>query len=468
MKILITNSPLHYSHGHSLTQADWQTLVLPTLAGIIGPKHDIRIVDNMDGIWRSNRIMEEVKAFDPDVVAFSIIAGRDIHNTIKVIRKVREAWPHKILIAGGQGASFYDKELLDAGVLAVVKGEGERALPELIAEIDQRNFDFGDINGISHRGHGTAKTSGRKRIKSLDDSPFPRWDLMPPRKSLWFPGRMTGSVETSRGCSFTCNFCAVTSFWEASFRLKSPERIVEELEILSRMGRTHIYMADDNFGAGTKHHVALFELMIKRKLDVKFFAQMRTDTVAKHPDLMALAARAGQYGALIGYDTYDPATFHHIEKIGSIDLNNRCAEVLRRNKIMIYGSHIYALPNQKHPREFMPTFWAGRTNSDLFRMPHFSLLPGTKLYDDTITQAMIDAPTDKGDFRMLIRQEKDRKMFQRWYVFLNILHILLPDEWLKMLFHGNRNVRILKWRGYVGMCRHWIYKTARRLGFESA
>jgi len=460
MKILITNSPLHYTHGHTFTQADWQTLVLPTLAGIVGPEHDIRIVDNMDGVLRSNRIMENVRGFNPDIVMFSIIAGRDIHNTISVIRAVHLAYPKTLLFAGGQGASFYDAELLHAGINVVVRGEGETTIPELLWKGATES-----VAGISYLDGQTIKrTSDRTRIKSLDDSPFPRWDLMPLRKSLWFKGRFTGSVETSRGCPFTCNFCAVTSFWEASFRVKSPERIVEEMEILSRSGRTHLYMADDNFGMGTKHHVALFELMIKRKLDVRFFAQMRTDTVGKHPDLMALAARAGQYGALIGFDTYDPATFHHIEKIGSIELNRKCAEVLRKNKIMIYGSHIYGLPNQKHPMEFWPTFTQGRKNSDLFRMPHFSLLPGTKLYDDTITEEAIAGAADKSDFRMLIRNAKERRMFQRWYVFLNLLHVLLPDEWLKMLFHSNPAVRTVKWRGYIGIMRHWFYKRARAFG----
>lgn len=456
MKILFTNSPLHFSHGHTLTQADWPTLVLPTLAGIAG-KHDIRLVDNMTGVWRSNRILEAVKEFQPDIIGFSIIAGRDIHNTIRVIQKVRS--PTRWIIAGGQGASFYDSLLLrySSGVDVVFRGECETSLPAFLEAVG--NNDLSRIKGLSGRSF---RSSDCDRVKDLDATPFPRWDLMPKRKSLWFHGRFTGSVETSRGCPYDCNFCAITSFWERSFRRKSPERIVAEMEELVRQGRSHIYLADDNFGMGEKHHAELFELILKWGLDVRFFAQMRTDTIAKHPDLIALAARAGLYGALIGFDTYDAETFHHIAKVGSIELNERCAEVLRKNKIMIFGSHIYGLPSQAKPLDFAPTFWKGRRNSDLFRMPHFSLLPGTKLYEQTITDEVIER-ADKGDFRMLIRPEKERKSFKRWYTILNLLHILLPDEWLKMLFHPNRNVRILKRRGYVGIARHWFYRAARKL-----
>jgi len=467
VRVLITNSPLHYTHGHTFTQQDWQTLVLPTLASLC-PGHEIRLVDNMTGILKSHRVIENVGEFDPEIICFSIIAGRDVYNTLDVIRQVRSMRPTTPILAGGQGASFYDKLLLDSGVDVVVRGEGENTIPEVMDAIANGGRDFLSIKGISYRRYGLhTRTPDRERIKKLDDTPFPAVHLMPPRKSMWFRGRFTGSVETSRGCPFTCNFCAITSFWEGSFRRKSPERIVAEMEVLVRQGRSHIYMADDNFGMGEKHHAEMAELILKKGLDVRFFAQMRTDTIAKHPKLVELLAKAGQYGALIGYDTYDAETFHHIDKTGSIDLNNRCTEVLRKNRIMIFGSHIYALPNHKRPQEFLPTYWAGRRNSDLFRMPHFSLLPGTKLYDDTITEELLKGIKDRGDNRALIREPKDRARFQRWYTFLNILHVLLPDEWLKMLFHPNPNVRTIKRRGYVGLARFWFYKYARRMGLTT-
>lgn len=94
MKILFTNSPLHFSHGHTFTQPDWQTLILPYLAGIAGERHEIKLVDNMNySFWRSNHILEEIDKFKPDVAGFSIIAARDTINTLNVIEKVRQKHP---------------------------------------------------------------------------------------------------------------------------------------------------------------------------------------------------------------------------------------------------------------------------------------------------------------------------------------------------------------------------------------
>jgi len=463
MKILFTNSPLHFTHGHTFTQPDCQTLVLPLLAGIVR-NHDIRLVDNMTLWWRSNIILKSIEAFYPEVIGFSIIAARDIQKTMDVIRSVRARYPDTILIAGGQAATFYDEQLLEIGVDVVVRKEGEITLRELISAIQIGDTEYSRIKGISYRRNGEViRTEERAKLKHLDDSPFPAFDLMPERKSRWFPGRLSGAMEMSRGCPHDCNFCAITSYWDGTYRRKSINRIIEELKFLSAMGRSHLYLADDNFGMGEKFHTELFERILSEGIDVRMFAQMRTDTVALHPEMMKLAARAGLYGVLIGFDAYEDDTFHHVAKTGSVELNRKCAEVLRANDIMIYGSHLYAPPSQKKPLDFARTFWMGRKNSDLFRMPHFNLLPGTKAYGKLLTEEMIKEIEKSDDFRLLTRTGKERRKFKRWYTIFNFLNVLLPDEIWKALFHKNRNVRIQKRYGYFGMFRHYLYRILRKL-----
>ena len=463
MRILFTNSPLHFTHGHTFTQPDWQTLVLPLLAGIIGDKHEIKLVDNMTLMWRSNIIIDEMRKFKPEIVGFSIIAARDIYNTVRVIKRVRELYPKITLIAGGQGSSFYDELLLKNGINFVVRGEGEITLQELMKNLAEGSADYSAIQGISFFDKEEIKrTVNRQRISNLDDSPFPAFHLMPMRKSRWFPNRFSGSIEMSRGCPFDCNFCAITSFWERSFRQKSNERIIDELKYLVSKGRSHLYLADDSFGMNDKKHINLFEQILKAGLDIRFFTQMRTDTVGLHPEMVALAAKAGLYGALVGFDTYEEEMFHHIVKVGSVELNQKCADTLRQNRIMIFGSHIYGFPEQKRPQDFRRTFWMGRKNSDLFRMPHFSLLPGTKIYGKMITQNIVDAP-ENDDARLFIRSKQEQKRFKKWYIFFNLLHIFLPDEIIKTLFHPNRNIRKIKQYGYIGILRHYLYRILRKI-----
>lgn len=470
MRILLTNSPLHFSHGHTFTQQDWQTLILPYLAGIIGDKHEIKLVDNMRLFWKSNHIIKEIKDFNPEIVGFSIIASRDIFNTIRIIKQVREEYPDKILLAGGQAGTYYADWLLKSGVNFVVNKEAEKTLPELINAIESKIKNYSNIKGISYlkRG-GIYKTEDRPMIKNLDECPLPRWDLMPLVKSKWFKGRYTGSIEMSRGCPFNCNFCAITAFWERKFRQKSNEKIIEELRILKSQGRTHIYLADDNFGMNAEKHAELFKMMLKENLDIKFFAQIRTDTIANNPKMIALGARAGFYGALIGFDTYDADMFNAVTKVGSKKLNIKAAKILRRNKIAIFGCHIYGLPTQKEPENFEITYKLGRKYSDLFRMPHFSPLPFTKGYEEVVEanpRQYSEVPSEEEynkDFRPRIGNKEQQEKMSKGYVKYNSKHNWSFSEICGAIYHPNPVVRTFKRRGYIGVWRHHFYKFLRKL-----
>lgn len=471
MKILLTNSPLHFSHGHTFTQSDWQTLVLPYLAGIVGNGHDVRLLDNMHGSFlKSNRIMSEIKDFKPDLVGFSIIASRDIFTTMEVIKKVRDAYPQLKLMAGGQAGTYYKKWLLEEGIDFVVRKEGEKTLKELVETMKSDTKDYSSIAGISYRiGEESLDNPDRPMIRNLDESPLPRWDLMPKIKSKWFNGRYSGSIETSRGCPFDCNFCAITAFWQRSFRQKSNDRLIEELKILKREGRTHVYLADDSFGVNAKKHVELFERMLKENLDVKFFTQIRADTVANNPDMVALAARAGLYGVLVGFDTYETDVFNDVTKTTSRDLNIAAATLLRKNKIAIFGSHIYGLPAQKRPEDFENTFQLGRKNSDLFRMPYFSPLPFTKGYEELVRVNPHNLTNNiseqyKKDFRPRIRSGEEKKRMDKGYGRYVNRHNFSSSEIFEALFHPDPIVRTLKRQGYIGVARHNLYKLLRKIG----
>lgn len=391
MKIIVTNPILHYSHGHKFLQSDWPSLTLPYIASIIG-NHDIKIIDN--SYSKTYNLDSEIDNFKPDIVAFSIIAGRDISIILPEIKK------NKCLkIAGGQGAA-YNVDKFDKDVV-VFTDEAEKSLPNFLSSKKLNTFD---------------------RIH-LDDSPIPRWDLMPKIKSHTF-NTYTGAIEMSRGCPFKCDFCVIADFWH-SFRQKSNDRIIEELKYLVKLDRKHIYLSDDSFGIGTNKHIDLLEKIISNNLNIKLFTQIRADTVANDPDMIKLAKQAGLYGVLVGFDSYDDNVLKQNSKTTSIEINNRAALILRENKIAIVGSHIYGLPGSV---SFENTFKYGRKNSDVFAMPYFDGRP-------KIERAGYDATYVK-----YVKREQ--------FSISSLLGLVHPNKIIRKLKQGCLNKYINCSRGY--------------------
>ena len=387
MKILLTNPPRSSDFGHCLVQPDWPNLSLPYIAAIY-KNDEVRIVDNGHG-YEYNNLEETIAEFMPDVVGWSIRAQRELPKALEQIRNIKV---HQI--AGGQGAFYNQDELKEAGV------------SEIIQKADAH-------------------------IKNIDDNPIPRWDLINKIPSYFFKGRFTGSLETSRGCPFKCDFCSVSVYW-GEFRQKSNDRIIEELQVLCKDGRSHIYLGDDSFGLGTNKHMELFDKIISKNIDIKFFTQIRADTIAKNPEMVKMAKKAGLYGVLIGFDTYEDL---FLKDKKSSELNIAASNVLRENDIAIYGCHIYGLPSQSKPKDFERTFQMGRKYSDLFTMPFFTPFKNTV--------SAVNAP-ERG------------KDWKKQYSIYQFRHQFSPSEILGALFHPNPVIRKLKQGGFKKYINYYL------------
>ena len=75
----------------------------------------------------------------------------------------------------------------------------------------------------------------------LRTSPVPRWDLYPNRNAVY------GTLQTSRGCPFECEFCDVIEYLGRKQRHKPIDQVLLELDQLYRHGYRGVFLADDNF-----------------------------------------------------------------------------------------------------------------------------------------------------------------------------------------------------------------------------
>jgi radical SAM superfamily enzyme YgiQ (UPF0313 family) len=144
-----------------------------------------------------------------------------------------------------------------------------------------------------------------KSLVDIEKAPPP---VMSPKTMKHFASSSFGTVETSRGCPFTCSFCTIINVQGRTMRERSPENIAELVRRnYLENGFNFYFFTDDNF-ARKKRWRETFEALIRlRKEGIKISFMMQVDLARKPKDFVRLAAEAGCCQVFIGLESVNPA-----------------------------------------------------------------------------------------------------------------------------------------------------------------
>ena len=186
-----------------------------------------------------------------------------------------------LVLSGGVNARNLPERLLkDGSIDGICSTEGEKIMVNMI-EAWRRDKDIAEVSGsITLRdGKVVRKCLAPDDVyQELDGLPFPTWNKLPFRHYDGIssshavlsvnPGRYA-PVATSRGCPFKCWYCHIStekagegdSGGIGSLRLKSIDRVMEEMHRLKELGVSKLYMEDDSLLANKARVVEIFTRM---------------------------------------------------------------------------------------------------------------------------------------------------------------------------------------------------------------
>jgi anaerobic magnesium-protoporphyrin IX monomethyl ester cyclase len=467
MKVLLTNAPLQFYHRTAFFFRDQGAVNLAILATVIKDRCEVRIIDNWHHWYKHEGIFYELARYRPDVVGISHTSEVDTENIYAVAKKIKQLYPGTIIIAGGQYPTIFPEEALRNGFDYVVRGEGEVTFPELIDAIAGRKRPD-DVPGISYLEGGRFLSTPDRPAADLNSLPFPSLEFVPSRKSWFFPGKLTSVIETARGCPYSCDFCSVTAFFRQTWQKRGNSELIEEIKRLKNgLGIEHFYFIDECWGIRPEEYADFCRRLIAGKLNIRWFPSgMRTDTIVKNPGLIKLAAGAGMYGALIGFESYTDRTLSTVHKQQSASDNIRASEIMRENGLVVYGTHIYGLPGET---SFWPTFREGSRRSDVLSISMFSLLPGTPLFKKAGQAGLIEKiPLEKRfyPYSYFMKGEgKDLRKMTLRFLLWHLLYRINPVQlWETMVSTGVK--RRFKLIDYLSCVQYCYFYMMRKLGFN--
>lgn len=257
--------------------------------------------------WKD--IYRRIETDKPDVVGITTTTENRFLG-FKLAEVAKRAYPETFVVMGGPhfNGTAHDTLLHLPAVDGVVSGEGEITLLELVKALEQKG-DLKDIQGLSFRKDGhIIHNPQRVLVPDLNDLPLPARHLEPWKAynfTMDIPGKgpvPAGNMMTSRGCPFTCTFCATPTNWGRKVRGLTPENVVKEVEhLMEHYEAQAIWFYDDTFNYNPKRLEKICDLMIERKLNVKWYCEIRVDVMSKR--LLAKMAEAGLYYVGFGIES---------------------------------------------------------------------------------------------------------------------------------------------------------------------
>ena len=213
-------------------------------------------------------------------------------NIAAALNEIAPEFPN--LVTGPHVAALPEQTLLEEpGFDAVCDGEGPITIFKAFEALKNHSSGYG-IPNLWIRGEGFVGTSISKEplIQTLDtEMPGIAYDLQGApslyRSHTWHSfGHLSerspyAAIHTSLGCPFACHFCMINApHGKPSYRMWSPEIVVEEIDYLAREhGVYNIKFVDEMFLLNPNHVNEICRLLIEREYKVNIWAYARVDTV---------------------------------------------------------------------------------------------------------------------------------------------------------------------------------------------
>jgi lipid biosynthesis B12-binding/radical SAM protein len=302
--------------------------------------HTVRQFDYLASGQSEARLISSLEQFAPDFVCLSMrnIDNIDSHTSdvewyldsykrlVEIVRQ-RTRVP---VIAGGPAFSIMPEKILAyIGADYGVRGEGERALGELIGKLERKE--------------------NAERITSTADAPLRGLEMVSPlfEKELadfYINASSVIGLQTKRGCPYHCTYCTYPTIEGHEFRPRDPRAVVDDIEKMKRdFNAQDFFFTDSVFNDAQGYHLDLVEEIIRRGISFRWagFFTPRNST----PQDLKLMKRSGLYAVELGTDAGCDRTLAGMGKEFSYErvfyFNDACVE----NEIPCCHYVIFGGPN---------------------------------------------------------------------------------------------------------------------------
>jgi len=353
-----------------------EPLALEVLAGNLDG-HQVAVADLKADAGAVDKFLQKDS---PDLVGITGMTC-EANSMKKIAAKIKKECGATVVVGGVHASSdpeFFNCENIDY----IVIGLGKLSFRQLVDALEKSEKPSG-IPGVAAVSPGTRLSYKPRKYTAADlvDEKAPGYELVEQYRQQYYLsslGLSMGFVASSFGCPFRCSFCCIENLTGGAFLRHSIDSVIRDVNKLA--DQPLIRLLDANAFGSPEHALRLFEALGNSGLNKKFLADVRSDAVVKHPEIMRVCKDAGLKAVVVGFEEIRNTQLEAMNKSSLVETNTEAIRILHDLGVSIVGDFIIS-PDYTEKEFDALGKYIFENEIDLPMITVMTPLPGTKQFN---------------------------------------------------------------------------------------
>lgn len=349
------------------------------------------------------------------IIGITIMFSQEWPHIRELIKKIRKNHPDAIIVTGGEHVTAMPEYSLNdcPAIDYIIRGEGELAFLEFVSAVAQ-GIDPKTLQGLSFLRDGVYSDNKlAPRIKTLDNFPWPAWQLMDvepyfrPNDSFGLSRTKTMGILATRGCPYQCTFCSNEQMYTTQYKMRPVQDVINEIKFYKAKYDINSVEFYDLTAIVNSKWILDFAHEIKvNNLNIEWQLPSGTRSEALSDEVLMRTKESG-----LSFITYAPESgsermLKSIKKRVSLDKMFLSIKSAKKHNLIVKVNFIIGFPEETRMDVYKTAFCISKLafmNVDDCNVALFSPYPGSELYN-SLRERNIIKKIDDSYFEGLMTQ----------------------------------------------------------------
>lgn len=377
------------------------------LATAIRKNHDVEILDGIKEKLTLEKFEKILKEKQPDIVGIQIFTFH-IPLVRQYLDLVKSVLPETKIILGGPHPSSSPLNIFDFFPKAdwVFRGEAEIGLANLLDLMavakNPPKEKLAAVSGLIWKDENKIIVNQQIFIENLDELGMPAWDLLRPDTyplaphGGFFKNYPIAPVIITRGCPYSCTYCASHLITGKKIRFRSADNVIEEIKLLyHQYGIREIHIEDDNFTFNRNLVMEFCKKLKENNLNISWTCPngVRLDTL--NEELLLTMKDAGLYSISVGIESGSNRILKDMKKNLTKEKIKEKINLIKKCGLDVSGFFILGYPTETKDDIMATIDFSIKLGLKRAGFSLFKPFPGTEITDNLIEKGEIRKISDE-------------------------------------------------------------------------